>query len=284
MRPEIKKLAIIAGSGMLPHLVARGAREKNIEPFVIALKNFVDPAWLADFPHEYFALGEINRLLLMLKKNGIQHLVMAGAVTRPGIGDFKADWRAAAVLLKAARTGLGDDGLLGLVRGLMEEAGIIVIGAHDIIDHAQIAPGFLTGRIDNPQTNIDIARGIKVVRQLGCLDVGQAAIIQDGIVLAVEAAEGTDAMMIRCRNLKQKISGGVLVKLRKSHQDDRLDLPTIGPETIDQAVALDLDGVVIEAGATLVLDVAKIIHRAAQHNLFILAIPRDAQDWPQAIG
>ena len=280
MQPDCHKLAIVAGSGMLPHLVARAARDKNIQPFIIALKNFADPLWIEQFPHQWFSLGEINRLLETLKKNDIHHLVMAGAVKRPGLHDLKADWRAAAILLRAARAGIGDDGLLGLVSRFLEEAGIAVLGAHQILDQAQVEAGFLTGHIPDAQMDADIDRGIKVVRQLGQLDIGQAAIVQDGVVLAVEAAEGTDAMIRRCADLNRSARGGVLVKLRKPDQDDRLDLPTIGPATLDHALDLGLCGIVIESQATLVLDAAALIRKASAHNMFLLAIPRDAQHWP----
>jgi len=279
MMPEGKKLAIVAGSGALPHMVAAATRAQQMTPFVLALKNYAAD-WVTDFPHQWFALGDIQGQLDYLRQHGLTHLVLAGGVQRPKIGDLRLDRHAAAIMLKAARLGLGDDGLLGLVRTFLESQGITVLGAHDILRDGQMAAGLLAGAIHDPALHHDIDRGIRVVRQLGVVDVGQAVVVKQGVVHAVEAAEGTAAMLGRCHDA----AGGVLVKLRKPQQDDRLDLPTIGPDTMTQAHQVGLAGIVIEAEATLVIDPVTVMDMARRQNQFILAVPRDAVGWPGMIA
>lgn len=275
----VTELAIIAGAGRLPHDVALAATAQGIRVFVIALRNFAESGWLAEFDHQWFALGDVQGQLDILSQHNIRHLVMAGAVQRPGLGDLRLDWRAASILLQAARKGAGDDGLLQMVQHFLEKQGITVLGAHQILTNAQAQNGMMAGAISDPAITNDINRGIAVTRMLGQLDVGQGCVVHDGVVLAVEAAEGTDAMINRARNVRTSPKGGVLVKLRKPAQDDRMDLPTIGPETIKAAAAAGLCGIVIEANANLVIDQEEVLRLARLHDIFILSIPRDCQYW-----
>jgi hypothetical protein len=122
------------------------------------------------------------------------------------------------------------------------------------------------------QAQQDIARGLSVVKALGEADVGQAVIVQQGIVLGVEASEGTDALIARCAALKREGPGGVLVKLAKPQQDDRFDLPTIGPETIAAAAKTGLSGIAIEAGRSLVIDRDKVRQLADEAGIFVVGL------------
>jgi DUF1009 family protein len=160
--------------------------------------------------------------------------------------------------------------LLRAVADELEKEGFVVIGAHEI-EPALITPEGLLGKVSpTPETQKDVERGIEVARQLGVLDVGQAVIVQQGIVLGVEGVEGTDALIERCRGLHRKGSGGVLIKSCKPQQDRRLDLPTIGVQTVRKAFQAGLSGIAVEAGASLLLDRSEVLHAADKLGIFVL--------------
>jgi len=215
-------------------------------------------------PDEYAVTGDWGE--------GGEEIVFAGHVKRPSLSEMLPDLRTAKVLLRAAREGLGDDGLLGLVIREFEAGGAIVIGAHTICPDLLAPAGVLSRRRVDPQAEADIQRGVKILRALGDVDVGQSCVVQQGIVLGVEAIEGTDALIHRCGELKRKGDGGVLIKIKKPGQDERIDMPTIGRRTIEHAAAAGIRGVAVEAGATLVLDREEVVDAADHAGLFVIGI------------
>jgi DUF1009 family protein len=173
----------------------------------------------------------------------------------------------------------GDDGLLAAVVRVLGEEGFRVLGAHEVLTEA-VGPRGVMGRVaPDAQAMADIARATDVTKALGRVDVGQGCVVQQGIVLAVEAIEGTDAMLARCRGLARPGPGGVLLKLVKPGQDRRADLPTIGPTTLRAAAAAGLRGVAFEAGGTLLTDRTACVAAADAAGLFLVGIDPDA---PQA--
>jgi DUF1009 family protein len=169
----------------------------------------------------------------------------------------------------------GDDGLLAAVVKVLTEEGFSVVGAHDILAEA-LGPAGVLGHVHpDAQAMSDIARGIQVVRALGAVDVGQGCIVQQGIVLAAEAIEGTDQMLARAAALARPGPGGVLIKLVKPGQDRRADLPTVGPNTVTRAHAAGLRGVAFEAGGTLLTDRDACIAEADRLGLFLLGVNPD---------
>jgi hypothetical protein len=267
-----KPLGLIAGAGNLPRRVLDAARAAGRPVFVIALEGFAAPALVADVPHGWIRLGTAAEGLRMLRENGITELVVAGGVKRPSLLSLRPDWRTAKFLAKVGRRALGDDGLLGAVVKEMEEEGFTVVGADTILDSA-LAPSGVLGRIVPDDTaEQDIARGIAAARGVGALDIGQAVIVQQGVVLGVEAAEGTAQLIARCKALALEGPGGVLVKLAKPGQERRADLPTIGPPTVEQAAAAGLRGIAVEAGAALILDRPQAIAAADARGLFVIGI------------
>jgi hypothetical protein len=162
---------------------------------------------------------------------------------------------------------------------VLREEGFEPVGGQQILAELLVPPGLLAGPPPTAEALADIRRGIAVVRALGRVDVGQAAVIQQGLVLGVEAIEGTDALLARCAGLKREGFGGVLVKLVKPGQDRRVDLPTIGPETVRGAAAARLVGIAIEAAGGIVAERDETVALAARYNLFVLAIrPEDHPD------
>ncbi len=267
-------LGIIAGGGPLPGQVAEAARQAGRKVFVIALDGYAELPLVASFPHVVARLGAAGRILALLREAGCQDLVLIGPVRRPSLLDLRPDGEGARILARIGRAAFGgDDGFLAAVVRVLGEEGFRILGAHEVLKSAVGPEGLLTRLAADADAQADIARGVQVARALGAVDVGQGCVVQQGIVLAVEAIEGTDQMLVRAAGLARPGPGGVLVKLVKPGQDRRADLPMIGPRTIDAAAAAGLRGIAFEAGGTLFTERAACITRADAAGLFLLGIP-----------
>jgi DUF1009 family protein len=268
-----RRLGIIAGGGVLPVKVAAAARAAGRGVFIVGLEGFADPAILAPWPHEIRRLGAASRIIAALRENDCQDLVMIGPVRRPSLLDLRPDVEGAKLLARIGRAAFaGDDGLLAAVIRVLTEEGFRVIGAQEIIQEVLAPAGVLTRMRPDAQAMADIHRGVHVVGLLGSADVGQACVVQQGLVLAVEAIEGTDAMLMRASELRRDGIGGVLVKLVKPGQDKRADLPTIGADTVQNAAAAGLRGVAFEAKATILAEREACLAAADAAGVFLLGL------------
>ena len=266
-------LGILAGGGRLPGQVAAAARAVGRQVFIIGLEGFADPASLAAWPHEVIRIGAAGRILATLRTNGCHDVVLVGTVRRPSLLDLRPDVEGARVLARIGRAAFaGDDGLLAAVVKVLGEEGFRVLGVHEILNEALGPAGLLSRTTPDAAAVADIRRGVAVARALGAIDVGQGCVVQQGIVLAVEAAEGTDAMLERCAGLARPGPGGVLVKLVKPGQERRADLPTIGPRTLNGAAAAGLRGVAFEAGGTILAEREAAVAAADAAGLFLLGL------------
>lgn len=269
-------LGILAGGGRLPGQIAAAADAAGRPVFLVGLEGFADPAVLAPWPHEMIRILAAGRILAALREHGCKDLVLVGPVRRPSLLDLRPDAEGARILARIGRAAFaGDDGLLAAVVRVLAEEGFRVLGAHEILSEALGPVGLLSRAAPDAVAMADIQRGIAVARALGAVDVGQGCVVQQGMVLAVEAAEGTDAMLARCEPLALPGRGGVLVKLVKPGQDRRADLPTIGPETIRGAAAAALRGVAFEAGGTILAQRDATIAEADGAGLFLLGLGPD---------
>jgi len=273
---ERRTLGILAGGGQLPGQVAAAARAAGRSVFLIGLEGFADPAVLAPWPHEFVRILAAGRILAALREHGCQDLVLVGPVRRPSLLDLRPDAESARILARIGRAAFaGDDGLLAAVVRVFAEEGFCVLGAHEILAEALGPAGLLSHAAPDAVALADIRRGVLVARALGAIDVGQGCVVQQGIVLAVEAAEGTDAMLARCAALAAPGRGGVLVKLVKPGQDRRADLPTVGPETLRGAAGAGLRGVAFEAGGTILAERDATVAVADAAGLFLLGLGPD---------
>jgi len=269
-------LGIIAGGGELPLAIAESVRDSGRDLFVLALPGADEG--LTQFPGKGAGIGELGKSLSLLKENGCDAVTFAGRVARPDWRSLKLDARGALALPKVAAAALkGDDALMRAVLSVFEKEGFRVVGTAEAAPGLLAASGVYGRHAPDAQARDDIALARTVVRRLGDLDIGQAAAVADGLVLAVEAAEGTDAMLQRLPQLSKNIRGtaekrrGVLVKAPKPSQDRRIDLPVIGVRTIELAAAGGLAGVAVEAGAALIMRKAKIVETADALGLFVMA-------------
>lgn len=274
-----KPLGLIAGLGDLPVAIAENAVATGQGVHVLRLKGFEEPR-LAAYPGSVVGLGEIGTVLSRLKEAGCADVVFAGIVRRPNFSDLKLDLKGAALLPKVLREARkGDDALLRVLVQEFEKSGFNVIGSE--VAHASLlAPhGLIAGPQPSDEAMEDIKVAARIAAATGSLDIGQGCVVCDGLVLAVEAQEGTDEMLRRCASLPVAIRGtaasrrGVLVKRPKPVQERRIDLPTTGVSTIELAAEAGLAGIAIEAGGALMLNRAAMESRANELGLFLFGFP-----------
>jgi hypothetical protein len=266
------KLGIIAGGGELPRRLIAAVRAENRPHFVLALDGQADAATASDVEHAWIRLGQGGTGLDLLRQAGVRELVIAGSVKRPSLGELRPDWRTIQFFAKLGRRAFGDNGLLGALVKELEAEGFRVVAPDSLLGDLLAPKGPLGRILPDAEAEADIARGVEVARALGALDIGQAVIVQQGVVLGVEAAEGTDGLVRRCGPLKLAGPGGVLVKTSKPGQERRIDLPTIGAATVAAAAAAGLRGIAVEAGNAHVIDRAAVAAAADAAGLFIIGI------------
>jgi DUF1009 family protein len=268
-------LAIIAGGGTLPSALAAAALAKGRPVHVLAIRGEAE-AGISRFPHTWLKWGEVGKLFATLDEQGCRDLVILGAVTRPDLANVRFDFGAIRNLPFLLSLGVGgDDQVLSSVVRFVEGKGYRVRGAGEIAPELLAGEGTLGAKAPSQEDRSDIELGFRAVAVLGSLDVGQAVVVNKGRVLAVEAAEGTDAMLARCAELRRNGSSrrrglsGVLVKGPKPGQEERVDMPTIGPGTVEQAAAAGLAGIAVAAGRLLIADRAATIAAADGEGLFL---------------
>lgn len=273
---EPTRLGIIAGGGTLPQRIVRAGRDQGRPLYVAALSGHCAAETVSGVDHGWFDLAGVGHITEALRRAGCRDVVFAGSVGRPDLARLKPDWQGIKLLPRViAAAARGDDALLKVLVGYLEEIGFRVVSAEDCLGLDALAtPGPLGRLVPDEAARRDIDRAVAIARALGALDVGQGAVVRDLVVLGVEAVEGTDAMLRRAGDLAPPGRGGVLVKLPKPSQERRVDLPTIGVATVENAAAARLAGIAVEAGGTLVLDRDAVAAAADRLGLFVIGFPR----------
>ncbi len=269
------KLGILAGGGILPARLIEHCRATGRPYFVVAFNGHCDVDTVRDAPHGWFRLGAAGSIINALRANVARDLVMVGWIKRPRLRDLRPDWQGLRILAGIWRCFLGgDDALLRAVAKVLEGKGFRVCGIQEVME-GLLAPAGAFGRVSPDSAGArDVTEGMKAARDLGARDLGQAVLVRSGAVIAREGPDGTDAMLMQSAGLLAG-GGGVLVKMRKPQQDMRIDLPSIGPDTVRLAVKLGLTGIAVEAGNALVVDFPEVVRAADEAGIFVVGV--DAQ-------
>jgi UDP-2,3-diacylglucosamine hydrolase len=273
-------IGLIAAGGVMPFAVADSLIARGIDPVLFALKGACDPAAVQRFRHHWISVGQVGRAMKLFRAENCRDLVFIGTLVRPALSEIRLDWGTLRVIGRvwAAFRG-GDDHLLSGIGRILEQDGFRMVGIKDVAPDLLVPEGCLTRAAPDENAAADIARGREVLRALGPFDIGQAAVVIDGHVVGVEDIEGTDGLLARVERLRREgriragTARGVLVKAPKSGQDLRFDLPTIGPRTIEGAVAAGLGGIAIVAGNTIVVEPQIMIEAADAAGLFVTGLP-----------
>jgi DUF1009 family protein len=280
--PRHDPLAIICGGGSFPGAVAEAVTRQGRRPVMFALKGWADPNVVERYAHHWIALGQLDRFFRLARAEHCREALFIGTLLRPPLAQIRLDWRTVLLLPRIVGSFRGgDDRLLTAVARIIEGGGVRVIGVHEVAPEIMVPEGLLGRCQPIERDRADIARALALIAALGPFDVGQAAVVADNQVLAVEAAEGTDNLLLRIAELRRQrrvvtpAGVGVLVKAPKPGQDRRFDLPSIGPGTIENAARAGLAGIAVTAGSTIVADAAQAIAAADREHLFVVGVRED---------
>jgi DUF1009 family protein len=276
-------LAIICGGGSLPFAVADAVQRRGRRVVLFAVRGAADPERVAGYPHHWAeALGRYGWFRRVSRQEGCRDVVFIGSLVRPALSQLRFDLGTLRVLprIMAAFRG-GDDHMLSTFTAIMEGHGFRVRAAHDVAPEILMPEGILGSRSPNERQYADIARGLAVIHALGAFDIGQAAVVADNHVLAVEAIEGTDQMLLRIGALRSagRIGAapgtGVLIKAPKPNQDRRFDLPSIGPHTVEAVACAGLAGIAVVAGGAIIAEPTRVAQAADRAGLFVVGVRAD---------
>ncbi len=272
LHSEITKLGILAGSGNLPKHVIEACKSKGIKYCVIGFEDETDSGILAENAHT-FKVYAVSKIINKFKEEGVTHVTMAGRVKRADLTRLLLDIKGAKLLALIIKSGLADNSILMTVLNFIEREGFKIIPPESIASDVVMQKGYITKAKPNESAEKDIQQGLKILKGIAGFDVGQALAIQGGLTLGVEAAEGTDELIRRCGEVRQTgEEAPILIKISKPNQDRRVDLPCIGPQTIENAFKYGFRGIAVEAGSTLILDQEETVDLANKYKIFIVGV------------
>lgn len=267
----MKSLGLIAGSGELPIRILDYCRKNCIELFTIVVKGFGDKTRYDNCIELNF--GQVGRAINFFKKHNVTDVVFAGHVKKPSFFKLKIDWKGIK-LLKSILSNkiLGDNSILETVIKFFESYGINILEVDKVLDNIKFETGFNSNIVCEDYFD-DIEIGEKVIEKLSDLDIGQSVIVQQKSVVGIECFEGTEKLINRCSELKYNVGRKpILIKMKKSNQTRKADLPTIGPDTIEQLHNAGFAGIALDSKNCLVVSIEKTKDLANKYNLFIYGI------------
>ena len=274
-------IALICGGGSFPGAVADAIVRRGRRPVMFAIKGWADRKAVEQHAHHWIALGQFGRFLRLARAEECRDVLLIGTLLRPPLSQIRLDWQTLRLMPRFVQfLRGGDDRLLSGMARFAEEQGLRIVGIKSIAPEVIVPEGVLGRCRPSPADNADVARALDLLARLGSFDVGQAAVVANNHVLAVEAAEGTDNMLRRVADLRGQgrmttpKGVGVLVKAPKPSQDRRFDLPAIGPQTIANVINAGLAGVAVAAGNTIIADAADVIAAADRAKIFVVGVPQ----------
>jgi UDP-2,3-diacylglucosamine hydrolase len=276
-------LAMICCGGTLPFAVADTVQRQGRRVVLFACRGWADPSQVKRYPHHWIAIAQLGRFCRLARQEGCRDVVFLGTLVRPSLTQLRLDWGTLMALPRIwqAYRG-GDDHLLSGVARIFEGLGFCVVGAHEVAPEILAREGPLTKRKASTSDLSDIAHGLALLAATGQFDIGQAVIVANGRVLAIEAAEGTDRMLKRVAELRREgrihlpPGTGVLVKAPKPQQDQRIDLPAIGPSTVAELTRAGLGGLAVIAGSTLIAEPEEVVRVADAAGVFVVGAAQRA--------
>lgn len=263
----------------MPFAVAESLAARGIAPVLFPLRGACDPVQVEKFRHRWISVGQLGRAMRLFREEGCRDLIFIGTLMRPSLSEVRIDLKTLRLLGHVVRAFRGgDDHLLSGVGRMLEQDGFRMVGIKDVAPDLLMPEGCITRAWPADNARSDIERGRAVLAALSPFDIGQAVVVIDGHVVAVEDIEGTDGLLQRVTRLRSEgriraaRGRGVLVKAPKSGQDLRFDLPTIGPRTVEGVASAGLSGVAVIAGNTIAAEPQAMIERADANYLFVIGL------------
>jgi DUF1009 family protein len=276
----VSPVGIVAGAGAMPFAVADQLAARGLGTVILALKGACDPAAVARYRHHWVSVGQIGKMIRLFRSEGCRDVLFIGGVARPSLSEVRVDWGTLRIMpVVAAAFRGGDDHLLSGIGRIFEQDGLRMIGVKDAAPGLLMPPGCITRTMPDGAATTDIVLGRELLAAISRFDIGQAVIVIDGHVVAVEDIEGTDGLLARVAWLRErgriraKAGRGVLVKAPKKGQDLRYDLPAVGTRTVEGAALAGLAGIAVAAGNAVVADIQAMIEAADKSGLFVTGVP-----------
>lgn len=269
----MKKIGIIAGSGSLPYEVMKSCQQDSIPHAICNFENETDNADLLSSDNQkLFKVYEISNLIKFLNAQKVTHVTLAGKFKRAEINRLLLDSKGIKLFAKIIKNGLADNAILTAIIEFFENEGFQIIPPEKIAKNLKIEKGNFTKKKPSKADYENIEYGLKILKATSSLDIGQSLIVQNKLILGIEAAEGTDELIRRCKNLGEKNCKSFLIKICKPTQDKRIDLPSIGPNTVRNAIENNVKGIAIEAGSSVFIDKDQALELANTNGIFIVGI------------
>lgn len=270
-----EKLGIIAGRGAYPHLLAEGAKKQGVRQIVaVAFRGETDPV-IAEAADQvvWLHVGQLGAMLEAFRKHGITQAVMAGQIAPSNLFHVRLDVRALAILARLkdrnAKT------IFGAIGDELKAIGVELLPAYRFMEDAMPAPGLLGRRVPTERERLDIELGLRVAKATSALEIGQTVVVKEGVILAVEAFEGTDETVLRAGKLGG--AGAVVVKVARQGHDMRYDIPVVGLRTLAVLKKIKAAVLAVEARRTILLDKKKVVETADRQDLALIAIQTDGE-------
>jgi DUF1009 family protein len=281
---ETSPLAMVIGGGSIPMAVAEAVTRRGRRVVLFPIRGWAEPAAVEKFKHYWLGLVQTGRFVRHARAEGCRDVVFVGTAVRPPLRSLRIDWMTVRLLPRIVRSYRGgDDHLISGVASIFEDHGFRVVAPHEVAPEILMPAGPIGSRMPSDHDRADIAHALALLEATGPFDMGQAAVVAGNHVLAVEATEGTDAMLARVAELRARgriaapAGTGVLVKAPKPQQDRRFDLPAIGPRTVEEAARAGLAGIAVVAGGTIVAEPAAVAAAADKAKIFVVGIPAQAK-------
>ena len=265
----MNNIGIISGGGKLPVIIGKSLIKKNFNVVFFIIEQFYNDKVYENFNVEIIKLHSINKIIQSLKSNNINNIIMAGNIMRPSLTDLSFDYQTLKLAKNLLLKKTGDNDLLVSIKKFFIENGFNFFNWKEYCQDLFANNDFLTINKPTRMAQKNLVKAISIFKTFGKLDIGQSIIIQNQIVIGLEAIEGTDNLIVRCKNLKRTGDKGILVKFAKYKQSNILDIPTIGEQTIKLLKENEYEGIYLEKNNCLILDKYKTIDLANQNNIFI---------------
>jgi len=269
------KIAIIAGDGKLPLLIGKNLINKQFEVLFIGIKDFAKPSLYKQYNFSEMSITSFSQILKKLQKEQIDQIIMVGKISRPNISDINFDLTTLGLIKDYFLESKGDDKLLTIISNFFLKKGFPLFDWISECPELFAREDNLTNTKPSKEAFLDCNKGLDVFKIIGKADIGQAMIIQNQLILGIEAAEGTDELIKRCSNYLKDVDKGILIKLSKYNQNPYLDIPAIGIQTLKYLKEYNYEGIFLEKNKCLILDREEAISFCNQNNIFISTIVKN---------
>ena len=269
------KIGIIAGGGKLPIIIGESLIKSKFEIIFFCIKDHYDSKFYKNYEHETISITSLKLIIRKLKEKDIKKIIMVGKVTRPSIKDIKFDFSTLSLIKYLALESKGDNKLLNSISKLFHDKGFSIYDWKKKCQDIFVKEKYLTSTLPSKFAIKNLQKGLNSFKYIGRADIAQSLIVQNSIILGVEAAEGTDELIKRCLKYKKRGDKGILIKFTKYNQNKILDIPVIGLKTVKNLLKYNYEGIYLETNKCIIIDKEKVIKFCNSNSIFIATVDKN---------